>query len=79
VFFEFQAGFQLQPHSHCAQWGVVVNGDVEFNIGGETQVCRNGDTYLIPAGVTHHARFRTLSYVIDVFDDPARYKVPGLG
>ena len=61
------------PHSHCAQWGLMLDGEMELTIGAETKLHRKGDSYFIPAGVVHSANFPTLAYVIDVFDDKARH------
>ena len=38
-------GVEVPEHAHGAQWGVVLEGWVEFTIGGETQTYRRGDTY----------------------------------
>jgi quercetin dioxygenase-like cupin family protein len=74
VFFEIEAGTQIPPHSHCAQWGIMVKGKIALTIGGETKVYGKGDWYFIPAGVVHSATFPSRVNVIDVFDDPARYR-----
>lgn len=74
VFFDIEAGGVVPPHSHGEQWGIVVDGEIEFTIGGETKVYRKGDTYHIPAGVEHSAKFRTHFRCIDFFPDPARHK-----
>ena len=62
------------PHAHGAQWGIVVDGAMDLTIGGKTQTYRKGDSYYIPAGTIHAARFRERTYVIDVFADKKRYK-----
>ncbi len=74
VFFDIAAGSVVPPHSHCAQWGLMIEGEMELTIGGDTKTYRRGDRYFIPAGVVHAASFRTRVFVQDVFDDPARYK-----
>jgi len=75
VFFDIAAGAIVPPHSHCAQWGLMIEGEMVLTIGGETKTFRKGDRYFIPAGVVHAAEFRTRVFVQDVFDDPGRYKI----
>lgn len=79
VFFDIAAGARVPPHSHCAQWGLMIEGEMALTIGGTAGVYRKGDRYFIPAGVVHAAEFRTRVFVMDVFDDAARYKIkPGV-
>lgn len=77
VFFTFLQDMVLPPHSHGAQWGSVVEGEISFTIGGETRVYRPGDSYSIPACVEHGAEIRAGTCVIDVFAEPDRYPVKG--
>ncbi len=74
VFFDIEPVGEVPPHSHGEQWGVVVEGEMELTIGGEKRRCRAGDSYYIPAGVVHSARFLTPVRVIDVFADSDRYR-----
>ncbi len=74
VFFELPAGVQVPPHSHGAQWGIVVSGSIELTIGGETKIYRRGDSYVIGDGEEHAARVLEPSLIIDVFADPDRYQ-----
>ena len=55
MFFELPDGVVVPEHAHGAQWGVVLQGSLEFTIGGETRSYGPGDTYAIPAGVAHSA------------------------
>jgi quercetin dioxygenase-like cupin family protein len=75
VFFDLEPIGRIPPHSHGAQWGIVVTGEIELRIGASTRVVRKGDSYYIPAGVEHEARILIPSQVIDIFDDPDRYQV----
>lgn len=74
VFFCLPAGAQVPPHSHGAQWGIVVKGELELTIGGETRTYRAGDSYHIGDGVEHAGKIDAECWVIDVFADPDRYK-----
>ncbi len=75
VFFDIPATAKVPPHSHGAQWGVVLEGEMELTIGPETRTYRKGDSYFIPAGVTHAATFKTRCRVLDLFADKDRYRV----
>jgi len=74
VFFDLQPIGEVPPHSHCNQWGLVLGGRMSLTIGDETEIYEKGDWYFIPEGVVHSAKFLTRVYVIDVFDDPGRYR-----
>ncbi len=73
AFFTFVKDMELPPHSHGAQWGTVVEGEIEFTIGGETKIYGPGDSYSIPAGVEHGAQIKAGTRVIDVFEEADRY------
>lgn len=73
AFFYLPAGAKVPPHSHCAQWGIVVEGELELTIGQATHLFHKGDRYQIADGEVHSALVLKDSWVIDVFDDPARY------
>ena len=64
----------VPEHSHAAQWGIVVDGEMRLSIGGDTRTCRRGDEYFVPAGVRHSASFKAGFRAIDFFDDPNRYR-----
>ena len=74
VFFDIEPVGVIPPHSHGEQWGIVVEGEMELTIGGETRTYGPGDSYHIPAGVVHSATFHTRVRVIDVFADRDRYR-----
>lgn len=74
VFFDIDPVATVPGHSHGEQWGIVVEGEMELTIGGDTKRYRPGDTYHIPAGVEHGAKFLSHFRTIDVFADADRYK-----
>jgi quercetin dioxygenase-like cupin family protein len=74
VFFEIDPIGEVAPHSHGAQWGVVLEGEMELAIGDQTRAYRKGDRYYIPGGVIHSAVFRTRTWVMDFFEDRNRYR-----
>jgi quercetin dioxygenase-like cupin family protein len=44
----------IPPHSHPhEQLGLVVHGEMELTIAGETRVVKEGDVYVVPGDVVH--------------------------
>lgn len=74
IFWEATEDTAVPEHRHGDQWGVVLDGEMRLRIGGRTQTCGRGDEYHIPAGVPHAADLKKGARVIDVFDDPNRYR-----
>ena len=74
VFFDIDPIGEIPPHSHGEQWGVVVEGEMELTIEGVTRRYGPGDSYHIPAGAVHGARFLSHFRAIDVFADADRYR-----
>ena len=72
-FFDIAQGTVLPSHSHAAQWGIMVHGEMELTIGGEKRTVRKGDSYYIPEGVAHSATFPMRVSVIDIFNQESRY------
>ena len=75
AFFTFLKDTELPAHSHGAQWGTVVEGEITLTIGGDTKVYRPGESYSIPAGVEHGAEIKAGTRVIDVFEEADRYPI----
>ncbi len=73
VFFDIQPIGEIPIHTHSAQFGVVLGGEMSLTVGGVTRRYTRGDSYFIPAGTPHGAVFHTRVNVIDFFDEPARY------
>jgi quercetin dioxygenase-like cupin family protein len=74
VFFELAEGLGVPLHSHEAQWGVVLEGQIEMVIGDLKKVFGPGESYYIPEGTLHSGRAVTPAKALDVFFTPARYK-----
>jgi quercetin dioxygenase-like cupin family protein len=74
VFLDIEPIGIVSAHAHGEQWGIVVEGEMELTIGGVTHRYRTGDSYHIPAGVEHQARFLSRVRVIDIFGDVGRYR-----
>ena len=75
VFMDIAPVGAVPEHSHRAQFGVVLDGEMTLTIAGESRRLRKGDTYFIPDGVVHSAVFHTHVKVLDMFDEPGRYQV----
>ena len=75
VFMEIEPVGKVPEHSHGAQWGIVVEGEMSLTIGGSTHTYRKGDHYYIPAGGVHSAEFRRKTFVIDFFAEKNRYSI----
>jgi quercetin dioxygenase-like cupin family protein len=74
LFMEIEPIGEVTEHAHSAQFGVVLDGEMSLTVNGETHRYRKGDTYVIPAGAPHSAVFHSKVFVIDLFDEPARYR-----
>lgn len=74
MFYEIDDDVEVPEHAHGAQWGVVLAGEMEMSIGGETATYRRGDTYYVPPGVTHITRIKGGYRGIDIFADADRYQ-----
>ena len=59
-------------HSHPhEQAGLVLQGEFDFTIGGETKRLRQGDAYVIPGGVEHSlVGSDGWSLALDIFNPP---------
>jgi quercetin dioxygenase-like cupin family protein len=74
VFFSVETPAEIAPHQHQAQWGVVLEGEMLMTMDGITQKYERGDSYFIPAGVTHSVKILSSLKALDLFDEPARYR-----
>jgi quercetin dioxygenase-like cupin family protein len=77
AFFDIEPIGEIAPHSHGEQWGVVVEGEMELTISGETKRYGPGDSYHILPGAVHGAKFLSHFRAIDFFTDADRYKPKG--
>jgi quercetin dioxygenase-like cupin family protein len=75
VFFDISRDVEIPAHSHKGQWGVVLEGQVEMTINGETRIYGPGGCYYVPPGVVHSARVQAGTKAIDFFEEPDRYRL----
>ena len=58
---------ELPLHSHPhEQLGIVIEGQIQFSIGGQVQILKPGEVYVIPGGVEHSAQ--TFDHPVKVMD-----------
>lgn len=68
VHWDITDGTVVPEHHHQSeQFGYVIKGAFEMNIGDETTVLGAGDAYFIPANVPHSFTARGATEAIDVF------------
>jgi len=75
VFMSFSRDAEIPEHSHEAQWGVIIDGEIELTVDGKTRVLGRGDTYFIPGGVGHSAHAKKGYKDITLFDQVDRYPI----
>lgn len=75
VFFDISRDVEIPAHSHKGQWGVVLEGQIEMTIAGETRTYGPGDAYYVPPGVVHSARVPAGTKALDFFEEPDRYRL----
>ncbi len=71
-FVSFQPNVVAPVHWHDEeQMSIVLEGEFEFEVGGEKRLVRRGDAILIPPNVPHGARtYDSTCLEIDVFNPP---------
>lgn len=73
VFFHAEDRVEVSPHSHGAQWGIVVTGTLHLTVDGVAGTYAPGETYDIPDGAEHSAVLEAGCAVIDCFAEAGRY------
>ena len=74
IFMSFENYVEVPEHSHEAQWGVILDGEIELTIYGNKCTFAKGDTYFIPKDVKHSARIRKGYKDLTFFNQKDRYK-----
>jgi quercetin dioxygenase-like cupin family protein len=71
-FVSFEPNTVAAVHWHDEeQISIVIEGEMEFEVGGQKKVVRRGDAVIIPPNVPHGAQtFDTTCLEIDVFNPP---------
>ena len=74
VFFRAIEEVEVPPHAHGGQWGIVLTGRLHLTVDDEATTYEPGETYEIPSGAEHSAHLEAGTSLIDVFQDPHRYR-----
>ena len=66
---EFDAGSEVPNHTHPhEQGGIMLEGELEMNIDGDSRLLKPGDVYIIPGNVEHWAKSGpSPARVMDIF------------
>jgi quercetin dioxygenase-like cupin family protein len=75
LFMEFAEDVDLPEHAHAAQVGMVLEGRIDLEIGGERKSFTKGDRYYIPAGVKHSGKIHAGYADVSFFAEHNRYSV----
>jgi quercetin dioxygenase-like cupin family protein len=75
VFMKCDVRAEVGEHTHGEQFGFVLDGSAELTVEGKKITVQRGDAYHIPAGAVHSAVLSPGFKVVDVFEEPDRYKV----
>ncbi|WP_342661413.1 hypothetical protein Rruber_05179 (plasmid) [Rhodococcus ruber] len=70
MFLQCDIDLTYPSHAHSAQWTVVLSGEIEVTIFGETTTYRKGDTYYIPANVEHTVKMSAGYSEVFLVDEP---------
>lgn len=77
AFFVFEEGVSFPDHSHCAQRGTVIEGEMILEVNGRTNLYQAGDHYHVPEGTAHRTVFTRRTVLVDMSDDPRRFPTRG--
>ena len=75
AYFDVHKDCEVPPHAHKGQWGCLFEGEIILTVGGKTRTCKPGDTWDIAEGVVHSAILKAGAKLMDVFEEPDRYKL----
>jgi quercetin dioxygenase-like cupin family protein len=73
IFMQFEKDVALPEHSHAAQVGFVLSGNIELKIDGTKHVYSKGDIYFIPENVKHSGKIYAGYADITFFNEATRY------
>jgi len=74
LFMSFENDFEVPEHSHEAQWGVVLDGEIELTVDDKKRTLGKADTYFIPKDVIHSAKIKKGCKDLTLFNQKDRYK-----
>ncbi len=74
IFMTFSEDVALPEHTHQDQWGIVLEGRIDFVIDGVLHTFTKGDRYFIPEGVKHSGKIYAGYSDMTYFNAKDRYK-----
>ncbi len=75
AFMQMEAKASIPEHRHdYAEWGTIIEGEIELTIEGKTRNCKKRDEFLIPARAKHKLISSAKSRVIILFSERTRYQ-----
>ena len=74
IFMSFENDVEVPEHDHEAQWGIVLDGEIELTISGKKQIFKKGDTYSISKSAPHSAKIRAGYKDLTLFNQKDRYR-----
>ena len=74
LFMQFDEDVDVPEHSHDCQWGIVLEGKIEFTIGGKKNTYTKGDRYFIGKDVKHSGKIFAGYADITFFNQKDRYR-----
>lgn len=80
-FVDFEPHSEVPAHDHPhEQMGMVLDGEFEFTIGGETRIVSAGDCYCVPSGIVHSVKVGDgPARALDIFSPPREDYQPKAG
>ena len=75
IFMSFEHDVEVPEHRHEAQWGVVLDGEIELAIAGSAKTYQKGDSYFIGKDVPHSAKIKAGYKDLTLFNQKDRYSV----
>jgi quercetin dioxygenase-like cupin family protein len=75
VFMSFEKDIFVPKHSHEAQWGIVLDGEMRITIDKKEKILKKGDSYFIPREVIHSAKIMAGYKDLTLFNQKDRYSV----
>ncbi len=75
AFMQTETKVRIPEHSHdYAEWGVIIEGEIEVTIEDKARNCKKGDEFLIPARAKHKLTSLAKSRAIILFSERTRYQ-----
>jgi len=74
LYMYFEKDVLLPEHSHRAQWGIVLEGQIEITANGNTHIYCKGDRYYIPENTAHSGKIFAGYADMTFFNEADRYE-----